>query len=977
MTRNLLALALALALPSLAFAEGSTQLGTTQALRRSTQLYVDILDPAVETITWTGTGTVTVTDPDGATVGTYASGATVTPTLSGAYGVLVNADQSRSVGWDVSVDNQTDSLGRLFSYDWAFNAGSFSASAGTNASFFALMPAGNDVETAVIELDLEGLAGYVYEINANATGVVGPNAGRSVPQSGNDVLPLYAIYLNPPSVATYAVVVPTAYGLDYIGGVSTDVSGATIDPCNQLVPGESFGRFQFNTNVEGTYHLECDLNQDGVFDPTSDEDFLAVGETTAGLNTRLWDGTDGDGTPVGPGTYECRIRINVGEFHYVGRDIETSYQGMRMFEVRGDLSRVGLTMFWNDSAVQANARTMANGELGLETSGPLGMDSGSYAAPAVANVNARSWGNNTSGGKGNVAYLDTYVYLATDTSSTIEVEAVDASVDTDADGLGDFEESCFYGTDPEDPDTDDDGVLDGAQYAIGASSGSVGGLESNGRLSGALARRAIRRSRVSEAAIGRVPAALRDPGFDPVLAPLEDIAFRGLERVDATPSDLPAITNADEVLAYDYRSGDETVATVLAVQTQGALYEHSKALCDRAGGATLVDAGLIAGERLVQATYQHLEEATRDAAIELKLYERPDGRWTLASHWLRGDYAAAEADQRVVNLQVWSHRPGLARELVAAYLDALEASEHLHVRGGAVLDETTVATLRDEPRAPVRAPSVVVRHAALLGAGLTLDLGRLSGGDRPVTLRLDRAAPDGTTLPLERIELGSVTADRRVTLDVGMVRDLTVDVLALDRDGTPTLVDQVWLSDGAWAPYDDALWGGATRTADFDTTCPGLRPAIATGEGALPLSGCARVRADAVDRFAGVARHVSRGVSLEGYGQVAFRYRSDAPVEACAESTRSGERSCVRLPAAPDGGEGALGLAPLRAAGAAVHLVSVTRASAGTLEVAGLTFAKGTPPAVEEAGCAALPGSAGLVPSLAFVLALVRRRRRR
>ncbi|MBL4633924.1 MAG: hypothetical protein JKY56_08630, partial [Kofleriaceae bacterium] len=432
-----------------AYGEGATQLNSTQALRANTQLYVYIVLPGTESIAWTGVGSVTVTEPNGAVIATLSSGQSVATTgySVGAYGVFILTGQVPGIDWDVSVPSQTDGGGRLFSYDWRFNAGAFSSDRATSASFYAVLPGGQPGTNAVIELKLDGLAGYVYNINANRVGVYGPDGGRSVSMYGHTVIPEFPIYLLPPTIASYNRATPNVFGLDYIGGVGEDVNGDPIAPCNQVVPGESFGRFQFYTDVEGTYHLQCDLNGDGVFDSSSDSDFLKIGSTSSGVNAVLWDGTH-QGSSVPYGTYNCRVTVNIGEFHYVGSDIETSYQGMRMYELASDGSRSGLVMNWNDSAVQSAANTMLNGEKGLATSGETGIDSGDYSASAVANSNARSWGNFTSSGKGNQNYLDTYTWLASADSALISFQAVDVAIDSDGDGLGDFEESCYYGTDP-------------------------------------------------------------------------------------------------------------------------------------------------------------------------------------------------------------------------------------------------------------------------------------------------------------------------------------------------------------------------------------------------------------------------------------------------------------------------------------------------------------------------------------------------
>ncbi len=81
----------------------------------------------------------------------------------------------------------------------------------------------------------------------------------------------------------------------------------------------------------------------------------------------------------------------------------------------------------------------------------------------IANDNARAWGDFGAGGKGDDALIDTYAWVAESAAKLIDIEVVidGDSVDSDSDGVGDFSERCVLGTDPNDADSDDDGVLDG------------------------------------------------------------------------------------------------------------------------------------------------------------------------------------------------------------------------------------------------------------------------------------------------------------------------------------------------------------------------------------------------------------------------------------------------------------------------------------------------------------------------------------
>ena len=444
---TLLLSGLLLLCPGTAAAEGSVDTGSTQHLSSMTEIFVDMLDMS-ETFTWSGTGVIDVYLPTGAWDDTLSDGDTYVPSMVGTHGVLLDQDQDE---WDITVAGTAPGYGRVHSYVWYFDAQAFDDAHSLNGSFYALVDGGGTGYDGVVELKPDGFAGYLYAILANSTGVDGEN-GHSVP-TGTVYLE-YPVYLNPPEDAAYQTMVPVISGEGYWGGAQG---------CNVVSPGLVTGVFYFDSNVEGTYHIICDLDGDGVYDRTSDDDLLLLGSAIAGNNTVTWDGTDNVGNDVSAGTYACKIYLTVGEFHYVGSDIETSYEGFRLFAVDTNLDRDGLQMFWNDTQVQGAAVTMPNGQQGLVTSGPTGVPSGTYTNPTVANINARSWGNFNIDGlsKGNETLIDTYTWIDQDVSSTLYVEVMDPNLDTDGDGLMDAEELCTYGTDPTNPDTDFDGLGDG------------------------------------------------------------------------------------------------------------------------------------------------------------------------------------------------------------------------------------------------------------------------------------------------------------------------------------------------------------------------------------------------------------------------------------------------------------------------------------------------------------------------------------
>ncbi len=455
---------LTIALPKVAFAEGSAELGSAQSLEDETDIYADIDLPGSEVICWQGTGNVRVYDASNLELpgSPLQSGSCVVPTAGVVGPYLVDILATQNGAWDVSVCDSaigcpgSEIPGRIYATRWVFDAGGFDQAAAIYGSFYALLPGGGSGHDAVVELRFDGLAGYQYEVGVNQTGVDGAAAGRSVPVSGNDFTPLFPLYLNPPDLAGYNPVQPSVTAFAYAGGPAG---------CNQVAPGMTTGSFSFTSNVEGTYHLVCDLDGDGEYDITDPDDLLIIDTAIVGPNNADWSGLDNAGVPVLPGSYQCLVWLNVGEFHYVALDVETAFEGMRFFELDGGMGRTALSMFWNDTLVQSGDVLMWNGDESLERSPLGGLSSGNPVQGAAAHGvttagNARAWGDFSGAGKGNGTYLDTFTVTRTDVTSPLTVLTVDGTRDTDGDGLTDIIETCVVGSNPGQSDSDGDGHND-------------------------------------------------------------------------------------------------------------------------------------------------------------------------------------------------------------------------------------------------------------------------------------------------------------------------------------------------------------------------------------------------------------------------------------------------------------------------------------------------------------------------------------
>ena len=511
-------------LPANARGEGTAQLGANQDLADDTEIRVDIL-AAGEVIniavgndssTDASPVTVTVRDPSGqAVVGspfsvgpgtkgfvdtpdvvptTIANPLQIVTTSTGTY--TVKFDNTRTdLGVDI-YDQVVDPFditvtpdatttvdpalppggsGRIHSKRWRINAHKFTQDAVSNASFYVLVPSTPSADYNWV-LQFNGLAGNKFDITGNGIGMPSPLSGFSVddfttapckkgykPAGGtlciaDPPVPIYELYLNVPKVSKGAGQAPVITSLAF-GGVSPI--------CACAVPGLK-ASFSFVSNTIGTYRLIVDTNKDGQFDPSSG-DVLLAGQTIIGTNLVDWDGNDNSGLAVPPGTYDVRIALRVGEFHFVGHDIETANPGLRIFALEPPLPGTTpqpATMFWDDTLV--DDKTL---KISPASTGTSGISSGTFAAAPVCSksgatgVNAHCWGDFTTDptqSPGDERYIDTWVLhdqVSQDTTACVS----DPASDEDMDGLTLLQECGTTQTDPTKADTDGDGLNDGIE----------------------------------------------------------------------------------------------------------------------------------------------------------------------------------------------------------------------------------------------------------------------------------------------------------------------------------------------------------------------------------------------------------------------------------------------------------------------------------------------------------------------------------
>ncbi|MFK8029058.1 MAG: OmpA family protein [Gammaproteobacteria bacterium] len=448
-SRFLLAVLASLLVTPLTFGEGSAQIGLTQRLLGSDEAvangyatdvaasyqYVDILtagevinislcgrldddDLSIEIFDPTDTSVFTASLTDGNVACNDPMTAPLTnperytTAMAGTHRiVLQNVTGTAFVNgfferYDITVtpDAVTDpdptvAGGRVWAFSWNINAGAFDEANATDANFYALVPGGRPDTNYIWQLDLNNFAGFGFNIIANDIGVGAPNSGFSTPDANNgpDTATFkYPNYLGVPAVADPAPTLPpTVTDLRFIDSDGEDI-GISPDPATAGV--QDTGNFEFTSDVEGNYSIFIDVDGNGVFGNIGDT--LLLGQAVVGFNQIEYDGTDSNGNTLPPGEYSAQVSVRMGEYHFIANDAETSggpaEDGLTIFlsDQAGTLSQTQI--FWDDVTI-----------LGAGAGGTSNVPNGELSGTSAG---SHTWGDFTSGGFGNIRFIDTYVY---------------------------------------------------------------------------------------------------------------------------------------------------------------------------------------------------------------------------------------------------------------------------------------------------------------------------------------------------------------------------------------------------------------------------------------------------------------------------------------------------------------------------------------------------------------------------------------
>jgi len=308
------------------------------------------------------------------------------------------------------------------------------------------------------------------------------------------------------------------------------------------------------------------------------------------------------------------------------------------------------------------------------------------------------------------------------------------------------------------------------------SSANLGGLESNGNLAGAIAKRNFKRSvtkehkelKANQLKLSSFLAA-RTTGSSEFYFPQTGI--KGTEEVTiSTPEDLVEITNATNVLSADYYEGDRRIAAALLFETEGEVYNHAKNICDRLNDKSIEDTHVtnLDGYRLVTAKIKDAEGVVEYSAW-FGLRKEVD-YYVLESLWNVDKYPVGD----YLNFQVWgasvSQVYHIAREIIRNV--------------GNVRFNTSLQQL----------PDVFVKRGKYEQGKLYLTVENRSASSS-ITVDYNKRITESSTQENESTIVAlSGEKEEEVVVETGFLFDAGISIKTSSTDA----YDALYLADGAW-----------------------------------------------------------------------------------------------------------------------------------------------------------------------------------
>ncbi|WP_299835333.1 DUF4114 domain-containing protein [uncultured Tenacibaculum sp.] len=383
-----------------------------------------------------------------------------------------------------------------------------------------------------------------------------------------------------------------------------------------------------------------------------------------------------------------------------------------------------------------------------------------------------------------------------------------------------------------------------------------GGLESNGKLAQLIAKRNLNRSKnktfkgLKEFQARFDKQLLRSRGGSGVMNYLPETGMCGVETASvSSPNDLLGITNASEVFAADYYNGNDRVSAILATKTEGSVYDHSKAICDRLNNSSIEDVRTVIsrGHKMVSSKIRRangLVEYTVGFSVKIGSAQNELHSYWNIEQYPEGDY---------YNFQVWGTTYSQVFSNVNFILDTFSNEKDL------VSDGTNTEI-----------PSVFVSSGKYANGKLYLNIiNKNQSTEVMFNGNIQETEVSDSSNHSEMLSLSGAW-NESIVVDTGVLFDIGFSLTT----STSSATDGLYLADGPWGTDYLEDYASVTRLNISNED-------INDEEGAHEINRNIEVQGEVKGNM-NVFRHVLPGdqtLKVTDYNFITFKMQTTTPIE--------------------------------------------------------------------------------------------------
>lgn len=372
----------------------------------------------------------------------------------------------------------------------------------------------------------------------------------------------------------------------------------------------------------------------------------------------------------------------------------------------------------------------------------------------------------------------------------------------------DFNDAIFYVTANPYAAIVTTNFVDVSEATPNVSSSNNGGLESNGNLASLIAKRNFKRektgSKADQKALQKVFNKKERKASKTTATQLENyLPVTGMFQSEvaqiSSPDDLIGITNATEIFAIDMYDGENRVSAALATATTGAVYDHSKAICDRLNNSTLEDVRpvTVRGHRVISSKIIRSQgEIEHTLSFSVKLGETSN---EVFSFWNIDQYPAGD----YYNFQIWGTSYSQVFTIANHILDTFSEEKEL------------ISTDVED-----RTPLVFVKSGSYKNGTISLEIVN-KAGVKEMNFSANIAATEvSDKTNMEKTISLTGSWNETVTIETGALFDVGLSI----STSASSQKDALYLADGPWgADYSTEMdnieiFEVTTNESDYDSS---------------------------------------------------------------------------------------------------------------------------------------------------------------